>query len=70
MTDYHVLHAIHVANSNSWYHLWVQDSYIQENLALTLTLFQNTQTSLFGLAVGNVMKNITLPNKVALLWRT
>jgi hypothetical protein len=41
MTDYHVLHAIHVANSNSWYHLWVQDSYIQENLALTLTLFQN-----------------------------
>ena len=39
--DYPQLHAIHVANSCTWYNRWVTNSYISENMALTYTFFQN-----------------------------
>ena len=39
--NYPQLHAIHVANSCTWYNRWVTNSYISENMALTYTFFQN-----------------------------
>ena len=40
--DDHVqLHAVHVANSCTWYNRWTTDRYISENMALTFTFLQN-----------------------------
>ena len=33
-----------IANSNSWYNLWVNDPYIKENMTLTFTLLRNNTT--------------------------
>ena len=46
--DYNHLHPVHVANSNTWYHLWAGPTYIRENMALTLSLIQhNTDEELW-----------------------
>ena len=47
--DYHQLHAVLVANSNTWYNRWVENDYIRENMALIYTFLQhNTEESLWN----------------------
>jgi hypothetical protein len=47
--DHTRLHPMHVANSNTWFHRWVNNAYIQENMALTLRLLEsNTDENLWS----------------------
>ena len=47
--DFSKLHAVHVANSNVWYNTWVSDSYVHDNMVLTLLFLQhNTDEGLWS----------------------
>ena len=39
--DFNQLHQVHICNSNAWYSLWVQNTYVHDNMVLTLTFLQN-----------------------------
>jgi hypothetical protein len=44
LPDYAKLDDNIVANSCTWYNMWVQEEYVQENMAHTYTLLQNNTT--------------------------
>ena len=47
--DFTQLHQVHVCNSNAWYNLWVQNTYVHNNMVLTLTFLQNNTAELLWL---------------------